>query len=382
MKPLSLPPGQVWMVDDESELVGATVNMLSRELGPNLVRGSTDPREVAQWIDKERPAALITDVRMPHVNGLELVTRLHQRWGPVPVVVMTAYPTAQVEQDARGGRFAYLPKPFSFHTLLETLGRVCDQPAPSAFSGAIAVSMLGEVVQLYGLANRTGVLRIESPAGLGQIWFESGSVTDAQAPDLRGVGAFNAILAWTSGNFSWHAGKSGQRTIHQGLSELLLEAYRLLDERAAGKTGELSEEEVDALASLEPSPAARAEPVPGNIHDQLGRLARAEGFTSAALIELDQKVCVASLAASGIEPVDELAMGHAALVTAKRNTIAKLHLGDEVQDIVITLKREYHLLRVVGRDPRYFFFLTLERKRANLAMARYLLSEVESDVVL
>ena len=79
------------MVDDEPELVRATVGMLASVVGPSQIRGSTDPREVATWIEKERPTALITDVRMPHVNGLELVSRLHEKWGPVPVVVMTAW---------------------------------------------------------------------------------------------------------------------------------------------------------------------------------------------------------------------------------------------------------------------------------------------------
>ena len=100
-----LPPGPFWMVDDEPELVSATVGMLASVVGASQIRGTTDPREVAGWIEKERPTALITDVRMPHVNGLELVSRLHEKWGPVPVVVMTAFPTAQVDHDARAGRF-------------------------------------------------------------------------------------------------------------------------------------------------------------------------------------------------------------------------------------------------------------------------------------
>lgn len=374
-----LPPGPYWMVDDEKELVTATVSMLSRELGPSQVRGATDPREVAAWIDQERPTALITDVRMPHLTGLELVTKLHERWGPVPVVVMTAFPTAQVDQDARAGRFAYLLKPFAFHTLRETLLRICHQPAPSAFSGAIAVSMLGEVVQLYGLANRSGVLRVLSPAGSGDIGFESGRVIDARTGSQTGVDAFNSILSWTSGSFNWFATPPVDRTINQGLAELLIDAYRLRDEQDAkrgGGSGSSSDDDLDlALDSLVPSGS-------GNVQSNLRRLEHVDGFLGAALYDLQSQHCLGSLERDGAPAIEKLVGGHAELVTAKQNTIGKLRLDDAIEDIVISLGQEYHLLRLCRRDPKLFFFLSLERAKANLAMARYVLSDVERDIVL
>ncbi|MFT3710900.1 MAG: response regulator [Archangium sp.] len=371
------------MVDDEAELVGATVSMLSREVGGERVRGSTDPREVASWIERERPAVLITDVRMPHVNGLELVTKLHQKWGAVPVVVITAYPTAQVDSDARAGRFAYLPKPFTFQGLREALIRVCKPPAPSAFSGAIAVNMLGEVVQLYGLANRTGTLRIDSPQGLGEIDFDSGRVVDAHAPELRGVNAFNAILSWTSGHFAWVPGSPLEHTIHLGLSELLLEAYRLRDEAETGVAANTALEDLDAqFAEFEQGTPHVSSESNHNVQDNLARLRRAEGFLSAALFDIEHDTCLAAVDGGFSESVERVARGHADIVKAKRQTIARLHLDDDLEDIVIALSREYHLMKMVRRRPQLFFFLTLDRSRANLAMARYLLSDVERDIVV
>ncbi|MBM4782737.1 MAG: response regulator [Archangiaceae bacterium] len=373
-------PGPIWMVDDEAELVGATVAMLSRDAGDE-VRGSTDPREVAMWIEQTRPAVLITDVRMPHLSGLELVTRLHRRWGPVPVIIITAFPTAQVDTDVRAGRFAYLPKPFTFQVLREAVLRVTQQPASSAFSGAIAVSMLGEVVQLYGLANRSGVLRVESPSGVGEIHFDAGRVVDAVAPQQRGVEAFNTILGWSSGQFSWLVAVPTEHTIHLGLSELLLEAYRVRDEAEAGHTAApvpSGFDELDlALDGLMPGGVPTEQ-----VKRELQRLGRAEGFLGAALFDLESNQCLASLGDGGASPIEHAVSGHADLVQAKQRTIAKLDLHDELEDIVISLSREYHLVRLVKRQPRLFFFLTLDRARANLAMARYLLSDVEKDMVV
>jgi len=371
------------MVDDEPELVRATVGMLASVVGPSQIRGSTDPREVAMWIEKERPTALITDVRMPHVNGLELVSRLHEKWGPVPVVVVTAFPTAQVDHEARAGRFAYLPKPFTFQALRETLVRVCAQPAPSAFSGAIAVSMLGEVVQLYGLANRSGTLLVQSNHGVGEIAFESGRVVDARAGTLSGVDAFNDILSWTSGGFSWSGTPAREHTISTGLSELLIDAYRMRDEREAGVQSTESGINLDSLTELAGEAlVADGAGTGNNVVSNLSRLERADGFLGAALVDLEKHACVASVDHGSMSGLEALGLGHVDLVQAKRRVIRDLELDDELEDIVISLGREYHLLRLCRSRPRYYFFLTLDRSRANLAMARYLLSDVERDIVV
>jgi len=369
------------MVDDEPEFVRATVGMLAREVGEEHVRGTSDPREVVTWIETERPTALITDVRMPFVNGLELVQQLHGRWGPVPVIVMTAFPTARVDADAKAGRFAYLPKPFAFKALKETLQRICSTPASAAFSGAIAVSMLGEVVQLYGLAARTGTLRVHGPHGVGDIVFEMGQVVDARHASARGTDAFNRILSWTSGNFTWDPATVKERTIRTGLSELLIEAYRLRDEaELKGGASDAVSDDADADAAFDALFADEPAPT-GNVTEKLKKLEGVEGFLAAAVYDMARKDCVAAIENDDVL-VRQQVNGHAEVVVAKRTTIQKLKLDDDLEDIIITMERELHLLRLCRRHPQVFFFLVLNRQEANLAMARYLLASVEADVVL
>ncbi|MBX7115450.1 MAG: DUF4388 domain-containing protein [Myxococcaceae bacterium] len=391
------------MVDDEIRLVGATVQMLGRELS-NPVRGSADPREVEGWITQEKPTALITDVRMPHINGLELVSHLHQRWGAVPVVVITAWPSSQVQEDARNGRFAYLPKPFSYSALRDTLTQICKRQPPSAFSGAIAVSMLGEVVQLYGLAARTGTLTVVSPSGKGLIAFNQGHVVDAQALTLSGVAAFNTILSWNSGNFTWSATAPIKHTIHMGLSELLLEAYRLRDEAEAGIKGD-SEGDVEfeipgenALASAEQQPV-------GNLKDNfaplsdvvqpedqkqreranymttpkevLPKLMEIDGCIGACIVDSNSGMMLAATSGTAAVNLEVAAAGNTEVVRAKRKTMKSLNLNDQIEDILITLGRQYHLIRPLSSNDALFIYLALDKTKANLAMARHHLASIE-----
>jgi hypothetical protein len=303
----------------------------------------------------------------------------------VPVVIITAYPTAQVDEAARAGRFAFLAKPFSFQALRDTLLRVCVPAGAAAFSGAIAVSMLGEVVQLYGLANRTGALRVSTSEGVGEIGFLSGRVIDATAPGVRGVDAFNTILSWTSGSFGWEPTPPREHTIHGGLSELLIDAYRLRDEQThhdelpATDPDLQMEDAFDALLHNDEDVAVN---VTGNVEEQLHKLERLEGFRAAALYDMDHGVTLAAIDHDLGVDVTHAVIGHVEVVEAKQKTVAALHLDDELEDIVITLRDEYHLLRLCRQHRRHFFFLMLDRHAANLAMARYALAGVEHDIVL
>jgi hypothetical protein len=59
-----------------------------------------------------------------------------------------------------------------------------------------------------------------------------------------------------------------------------------------------------------------------------------------------------------------------------------LNLHDQIEDILITLGRQYHLLRPLATNDALFIYLALDRSRANLALARHMLSAAEKDLVV
>jgi len=71
------------------------------------------------------------------------------------------------------------------------------------------------------------------------------------------------------------------------------------------------------------------------------------------------------------------AVAHVELVRAKLATISSLRLTDELEDILITLSSQYHVIRVLTADPRCFLYLALDRQSGNLAMARHQLRTIE-----
>lgn len=101
----------IWVVDDDRSIRW----VLEKALGQAgfAVETFDAAEEVVERVGGHPPDAIISDIRMPGLNGLELLDALAQRAPSVPVLIMTAYSDLESTVSAyQGGAFEYLPKPF------------------------------------------------------------------------------------------------------------------------------------------------------------------------------------------------------------------------------------------------------------------------------
>jgi hypothetical protein len=120
----------------------------------------------------------------------------------------------------------------------------------------------------------------------------------------------------------------------------------------------------------------------GNAASQVKRASEFEGALAAALVDAESGMILAAAGQSPGIDLELAAAGVTEVLRAKQRTIAALHLADDVEDMLITLTTQYHLLRPLQKAPSVFFYLILDRGRANLALARRMLAEIETHATL
>ena len=127
--PLQEPQTAIWIIDDDQSMRW----VLEKTLSNNGYRvsafesGSEALSNFKRTLPQARPNLIITDVRMPGINGFELLKQIKNISPQTPIIVMTAYTDLDTTVQAfQEGAFEYLPKPFDIDDALELVARACE----------------------------------------------------------------------------------------------------------------------------------------------------------------------------------------------------------------------------------------------------------------
>ena len=117
-----------------------------------------------------------------------------------------------------------------------------------------------------------------------------------------------------------------------------------------------------------------------NLNDSLDQLMTADAALCAALVDSSSGMLLGS-AGSGLD-MELAAAGNTEVVRAKMKTMKSLGLNDTIEDILITLGKQYHILRPAEKINGIFIYYVLDSGRANLALARRKIADVESKITM
>ena len=114
--------------------------------------------------------------------------------------------------------------------------------------------------------------------------------------------------------------------------------------------------------------------------EALPRLMEIDGCIGCCIVDSNSGMMLATAGGAGQLNLEVAAAGNTEVVRAKRKTMKALNLADAIEDILITLGKQYHLIRPLSSNDSLFIYVALDKTRANLAMARHSLQQIEKDL--
>ena len=113
---------RVYLVDDDRGMVSSTSQWLS--LSGIKIQAFADPTALMKVVKAGHPCVVVSDIRMPGINGMELMKLIMGRDPSIPVILITGHGDIPLAVEAmKSGAFEFMPKPFSPEELLETVRR-------------------------------------------------------------------------------------------------------------------------------------------------------------------------------------------------------------------------------------------------------------------
>lgn len=115
----------VWVIDDDDSIRFVLQRALEKE---NMkVESFSSGNDIIELLDRRRPDVIVTDIRMPGISGLELLTTINEKAPEIPVIIMTAHTDLDsAVASYQKGAFEYLPKPFDLNDAVNLVRRAYE----------------------------------------------------------------------------------------------------------------------------------------------------------------------------------------------------------------------------------------------------------------
>lgn len=221
---------KILIVDDEPAVLFALSEALADRRRGIKATTATSGGEAVAILESEKVDLVVTDLRMPGMDGFELMAWLRRSFPHLPVIVMTAY----AADSARLGQgLDFLEKPFDLGVLKEKASDMLRQ----SVKGRVENISLSSFLQLLEIERKTCTLGVTTGEQAGRLFFRGGRLVGAQligdqTEGDTGQAAALDIVTWEHADIEISDGcpVTGPE-LESGLHYLLMEGMRLKDER-------------------------------------------------------------------------------------------------------------------------------------------------------
>jgi hypothetical protein len=288
---------------------------------------------------------------------------------------MSAYATARDVQVAlQQGAVTVLCKPFTADELRAAIQQAAE--CGTGFHGTFHGISLIDMLQMLHLARRSLKVTM-SGAVSGAIHLQDGEIVHAEAGARQGEEAFRALLAEPAGSLQTAAALDGvETTITRDFQTILMDSLRVLDEQSAGALGDSG----TYGGPAEPVVKEKGSNEMANVKDALAKIMEIDGCLGTCIVDSNSGMMLGAAGGGAALNLEVAAAGNTEVVRAKRKTMKSLNLADAIEDILITLGKQYHVIRPVAASDALFIYVVLDKQKSNLAMARHQVGAIEKDL--
>ncbi|HEY1064838.1 MAG TPA: hypothetical protein VGE52_01955 [Pirellulales bacterium] len=166
----------------------------------------------------------------------------------------------------------------------------------------------------------------------------------------------------------------------ESMDELLLGLQPLGESGPPSSHVDSSNSSTPSVASAIQTKLERRDILVANLTESLQEAMKIDGALAAAVVDGSSGMCLGAI--GNHVDLEVAAAGNSEVIRAKMRVMSSLKIDDKIEDILITLGKEYHIIRLMKRDAGLFLYMIFRRESANLALARHKLAAIEKDLAV
>ncbi len=327
----------ILIVDDEPRLIKTIETGLKVHRDSFQVLTAHNGNEAVSILQSHEIDLVITDLKMPEMDGFELLAYITSHHPSIPAIVMTAFSTPVIEKQVEeANSLKLLEKPVDFDELADSIFESLEQVREE---GSLTGISLASFLQLPETEQKTCLIEVRSRKQKGYIYFNNGELFSAVTGKEKGVEALYTMLLFDDVEIllKKHIKRNFKRLISKPLFPLLMEGMRLKDEQKVGSVDGAGQITYPDLQSDDPGKSIDMEDIQfkedvsqpehflqgeenmGQLEETMGKLSDIEGVMAVGIFTPNGEMA-ASVNNSGLK-LDEIgSLANDVLLKAQKAT--------------------------------------------------------------
>ncbi len=313
----------VLIVDDEEQLLLTMQAGFEPYKDRFEVITASNGKEATSILGASRINLLVTDLKMPEMDGFELLAFTKNNFPEIPAIVMTAFGTPEIEnQLGQAGLIRMLEKPVDFEELTQLILSILEHDSAG---GVLTGISLPSFLQLIEMEQSTCLMEIKSADnGQGLLYFNKGALYDAVFGKLSGEEAAFKVLALDDVKISFRTlpSKKLKKRINMSLMNLLMKSAQIKDEMQMEQeeTSAPSVEPVDGNAAQgDDNMSTKGDDKMADIKEVLEKFKTVDGFQAVGAFSPNGEM-VAECNVAGLNLAELGALANDVLLKAQKTT--------------------------------------------------------------